>query len=222
MTKRTEWWYCWGVKLPTKPPLRPELVVCPNPDCLTSGRIGVHSHAERRYKCHECGKTFAETVGTPLFGLKHPLWLVVVVLTLLAYGCPVQAIVVAFGLDERTVAAWQHKAGAHAQTVQQHILAPFRLDQAQIQADELCVWAQRGKLWVATAMDVFTRLWLGYSVGKQRDTPLVARVVEQVAAYARPEQPLLWLTDGFGAWYTALRKCFRRRGPKGRRGQSFS
>src|SRR3712207_9379664 len=58
-----------------RPPLRPEWVVCPNPACGTSGRIGVHSRQERRYKCHVCGGTFAETVGTPLYGLKHPTWL---------------------------------------------------------------------------------------------------------------------------------------------------
>jgi transposase-like protein len=33
----------------------------------------VHSQIERRYICHTCGKTFAETRGTPLYGLKRPL-----------------------------------------------------------------------------------------------------------------------------------------------------
>ena len=37
-------------------------------------------------------------------GLRKPSELIVIVVTLLAYGCPVQAIVKAFGLDERTVA----------------------------------------------------------------------------------------------------------------------
>ena len=36
-----------------------------------------------------------------------PNWLVLAVVTLVAYGCPVQAIVAAFGIDERTVARWQ-------------------------------------------------------------------------------------------------------------------
>ena len=61
----------------TLPPLRPELAVCPNPTCDASGCIGVHSHQERRYKCHACGGTFVDTVGTPLYDLKHPTWLVV-------------------------------------------------------------------------------------------------------------------------------------------------
>ncbi|BCL81691.1 hypothetical protein ccbrp13_41560 [Ktedonobacteria bacterium brp13] len=36
-------------------------------------------------------------------GLRKPTPLIVIVVTLLAYGCPVQAIVHVFGLDERTV-----------------------------------------------------------------------------------------------------------------------
>ena len=50
-----------------------------------------------------------------LEGLRKPTALIVIVVTLLAYGCPVQAIVHAFGLDERTVAAWRDRAGALAQ-----------------------------------------------------------------------------------------------------------
>jgi transposase-like protein len=42
---------------------------------------------------------------------------IVIVVTLLAYGCPVQAIVKAFGLDERTVASWRDRAGTHCQRV---------------------------------------------------------------------------------------------------------
>jgi transposase-like protein len=68
----------------TLPPLRPELVVCPNSACDATGRIGVHSHTERRYICHGCKRTFAETTGTLFSRLKHPLWLVLGVLNLLA------------------------------------------------------------------------------------------------------------------------------------------
>jgi len=39
-------------------------------------------------------------------GLRKPIELIIIVITLLSYRCPVQAIVQAFGLDERTVAEW--------------------------------------------------------------------------------------------------------------------
>lgn len=103
-------------------PLRPELVVCLHCGEKSNGRIGVHSQKERRYKCHGCGKTFSDSYGTPLYGLKTPQWVVTLVLTLLAYGCPLPAIVAAFELDERTVSDWQEKAGTHAKGVQEALV----------------------------------------------------------------------------------------------------
>src|ERR687886_686936 len=203
----------------TRPPLRPEIVVCPNPACATSGRIGVQSHQERRYTCHACGRTFAETVGTPLYGLKHPPWLVVLVLTLLAYGCPIPAIVFAFGLDERTVADWQQKAGQHAKQVQEQVVCQGQVELGQVQGDELYVKTQRGTVWMATAMCVFSRLFVWGAVAPARDTTLITQVVQHVRAAARIGQPILWAVDGFAAWTKAIRQVFRdplRTGKRGR------
>ena len=189
--------------------MRPELLVCPKSDCGASDPIGVHSHKERRYICHTCHRTFAETTGTMLYGLKHPIWLVLVVLTLLAYGCPRAAIVATFDLDERTVADWQFKAGLHAKTVQQQLVCQGQLDLGQVQADELYTKTQAGPLWIATAMTVFSRLWLWGAVGWQRDEALIRPVIEQVRAAAQPGQPLLFAVDGFKAYVTVILKVFR-------------
>lgn len=78
----------------------------------------IYSQAERRYICHGCKRTFSESNGTLLHDLNYPVWVVVLVLTLLAHGCPVAAIAVAFVLDPRTVLAWQRKAGVHAAQIQ--------------------------------------------------------------------------------------------------------
>ncbi len=72
-------------------------------------------------------------------GLRKPMDLIVIVVTLLTYGCPVQAIVHAFGLDERTVADWRDRAGAHCQKVHQEIVEQGRLDLMHVQADEIRV-----------------------------------------------------------------------------------
>jgi transposase-like protein len=133
------------------PTLCPAQAVSPNPDWTTSGRIGIHSHPERRSICHACKRTFAATRGSPLFGLKTPLWVVHLVLTLLAYGCPIPAIVAAFGLDERTVATWRRKAGTHAKAVQAQVVCTGQLDLGQVQGDELYVKHQGGKVWMALA-----------------------------------------------------------------------
>jgi transposase-like protein len=201
------------------PPMRPELVVCPECGAGPNGRIGVHSHRERRYKCHGCGKTFSDTHGTPLYGLKHPTWLVVLVLTLLAFGCPVPAIVAAFGLDERTVSDWQQKAGRHAQQVQATVVCNGQVDVGQVQGDEFYVKTQYGSVWIAMAVCVFSRLFLWGAVSIERNTVLVTQVVEQVKAAAQPQRPILWAVDGFLAWTSAILAVFRTPQHTGRPGR---
>src|SRR5438128_9429112 len=97
-----------------KPPLTPETTFCPNFDCpargqVGEGNIGVHSQQDRRYICRECDKTFSARTGTAFYRLRKATDLVTLVVTLLSFGCPIQAIVFAFGLDERTVRSWLEK-----------------------------------------------------------------------------------------------------------------
>lgn len=200
-------------------PLCPATVVCPNAACDASGRIGIHSHRERRYICHACKKTFTATWGTPLYALKTPSDLVVLVLTLLAYGCPVPAIVAAYGLDERTVADWLRKAGTHAKAIQEQVVCAGRVELGQVQGDELYVKHQAGVVWMALAMSVFSRWWLWGAVGPRRDRRLLAQVARQVRQAARRGMPIVWALDGWQAWVTAIRAVFRERRPVRRRGR---
>ncbi len=191
------------------PPMRPELVVCPKSDCGASDRIDVHAHKKRQYICHACGKTFAETTGTLRYDLKHPAWLVVLVLTVLAYGCPVPAIVMAFGLDERTVADWQLKAGQHAKQVQTEVVCNSTVNLGQVPADELYTKPQAGAIWMATALTVFSRLWLWGAIGWERDEHLITPVIQQVRAAAKWGHAILWAVDGFRAYPKAILTTFR-------------
>jgi hypothetical protein len=59
---------------------------------------------------------------------------VTIVVTLLAHGCPLQAIEVAFGFDERTVADWHARAGAQCRKVQAQLVEQPR-DLGEVQAD---------------------------------------------------------------------------------------
>ena len=198
--------------------MRPELIVCPNPECGASGRIGVHSRKKRQYICHACHKTFAETKGTMLYGLKYPTSTVLLVLSLLSHGCPIPAIVFSLGIDERTVTDWLRKAGKHAKQVHTELIQQTQLQLAQVQADELYTKIPSGSVWVANAISVFSRLWLGGEVSWNRDEKLVHSVLKQVRAASAPNSPMLWLVDGFRA-YSQITKVFRdplRRGTLGR------
>lgn len=158
--------------------MNPQEQFCPNQECPDRGKIGQdnivsHSQKEQRCKCKTCGRTFAVTSGTALHGLKKEADQFVLVVTLLAYGCPVQAIVMALGLDERTVRGWWRKAGQQSERVHEHLIGKSQLDLQQVQADEIKVKTQGGTIWMAMALMVATRLWLGGVISRQRDQTLI-------------------------------------------------
>ena len=191
----------------------PQQAFCPNLDCPARGQAGrgtirVHSRKERRYLCSVCGRTFAATRGTPLYRLHSPAGLVLVVLSLLSWGCPVQAIVHTFLLDERTVAAWLQRAGQHCQQVHQHLVQPGQVDLQHVQADELWVKLVGQRVWQAMAMAAPSRLWLGGLLSPQRDTALITALVQQVRACAS-SLAILVCVDGLASYVTAFQRVFR-------------
>jgi transposase-like protein len=190
----------------------PQTVFCPNPDCpargqVGEGNIGIHSRKEDRYRCRVCGQTFVGRKGTTFYRLRTHEETVTLVIALLAHGCPLQAIVVAFGFDERTVQDWQARAGAQCQRVQGHLVERPR-DLGQVQADELWVKLQGLKVWMALALQVSTRLWLGGVVSPHRDRALIEKLVRQIHRCALP-RPLLICVDGLATYVTAIRRVFR-------------
>ena len=76
-------------------------------------------------------------------GLRKAEHLIVLVVTFLASGCPRQAIVHAFGLDERTVARWQERAGEQCQNVHEVTVMQGKLHLEHVQADEIRVKGHR-------------------------------------------------------------------------------
>src|SRR6266581_4738757 len=177
-------------------------VFCPNLACVARGHVGQgnivsHGKARARYRCKTCGKTFSAQAGTMFEGLRKPKTLIVIVVTLLAYGCPIQAIVQAFGLDERTVASWRDRAGKHCQQVHQAVVHQGQLDLVQVQADEIRVKGCKMIAWMGLAMMVSTRLWLGGVVSLTRDRSLADRLLRQVRSCCQPLRALLVCTDGW-------------------------
>ena len=144
----------------------PQERFCHNERCWAYGRAGegyivIHSEKGSRYRCKRCAKTFSATKGTALYRMHKPHEPVATVVTLLAYGCPVQAIVAAFGLDERTVHRWQPMSGRQCRRVHEHIVQAGGLLLAQVQAGGLRVRVVGGVVWLASAISVTSRLWLG-------------------------------------------------------------
>jgi transposase-like protein len=204
--------------------MNPQGVFCANPACADrgatdKGNVKVHSHKERRFRCLTCGKTFAASSGTPFFRLHKDQSLFLTVITLLTHGCPLPAIVAAFGLDERTVASWQHKAGTHCASVHQHHLETKKLDLQHVQADELYAKRQGGRSWMAMAMAVPSRLWLGGVVSPMRNMDLIQELVNMVRLAWLPGTALLICVDGLVSYVGAFWVAFRQKVMSGKRGR---
>jgi transposase-like protein len=200
----------------------PTTTFCPNLACPARGQtgqgnIGIHSRKDKRFLCTECHKTFSATKGTALYRLRTAAETVTLVVTLLAHGCPPQAIVVAFGFDERTVMRWMARGGGQGQAVQEHLVEQPR-DLGQVQADEIRVKKQGGIVWMALAMMVCTRLWLAGEVSERRDMALIRGLIARVRRCALP-RPLLVCTDGLSAYVRAVRETFRDPVPTGAQGR---
>jgi IS1 family transposase len=196
---------------------------CHNPGCWGYGHRGlgnivIHSQRKRRYKCVRCGKTFSATKGTALYRAHKEAVGVERVVTLLAHGCPARAIVAAFGWDERTVARYEREAGAQCRRVHEHLVEAGRVELGQVQADEVRVRVVGGVVWLAMALTVASRLWLGGAVRVQRDRALIRRVLERVRACGA-WQALLLCTDGLRSYATQARRVFRNPQRTGRRGR---
>jgi PP-loop superfamily ATP-utilizing enzyme len=107
---------------------------------------------------------------------KTPVDIIVLVVTLLAHGCPVRAMVAACGVTAETVRTWAAEAGVHGAQGHRHLVLGacwslrhghademrVRVQQGMVgHADEMRVRMQKGMVWMAMALMVSTRLWLG-------------------------------------------------------------
>jgi hypothetical protein len=140
--------------------------------------------------------------------MHKPKEVVLTLITLLAHGCPLQAIVAAFGLDERTVARWEREAGMHCRRVHEHVVEAGRVELGQVQADELRVRIVGGVMWLAGALAVESRLWLGGGVSARRDRDLIRALLSRVRSCGSVRAVLL-CTDGLAGYPKAAIHLFR-------------
>jgi transposase-like protein len=202
--------------------MNPQPLFCLNLNCSSrgvsdAGNIKLHSGLEQRFVCTTCNSTFASTKGTLFYRLKIDPKIVLLVLTLLAYGCPLHAIVRAFGLDPRTVTNWQKKAGEHCKALHQELVTNQPRDLGQVQADEIRAKLQKLVLWMAMAIQVSTRLWLGGVVSPNRDKGLIRRLVAIIRSQAL-QRPILLMTDGLSTYVNAWKRAFINVVRNGKRG----
>lgn len=203
--------------------MNPQDVFCPNLACPARGRtkagnIWIHARTPPRYRCTVCGTTFGARAGTLFHRRRTDEATIICILTLLAHGCPPAAVEAAFGVQRQSVRAWQDAAGEQCEAVHRHLVCQPR-DLGAVQADEIRVGQQGGVVWVALALMVTTRLWLGGVVSPRRDGALIARLCARVRECALPA-PLLVCVDGFAAYVKQITRMARSPVPRdGKRGR---
>ena len=189
------------------------LQFCPNSACSASGlrnqgNITIHDRQRERYLCRSCRRTFTARTGTMREGLRKPAELIFIVVGLLSYGCPLQAIVHVFGLDERTVAQWRDRAGQQCQRVQHAVVQQGQLTLTHVQADEIRIKGKKGILWMGLAVEVSSRLWLAGVVQHSRDHLLADHLLQDVRRCASRVSQLLICVDGWASYPNAIVRTF--------------
>lgn len=192
---------------------------CPSRGQENQGNIRVHDSLRQRYRCLTCRKTFRLTDGTMFHGKKYPPETITQVIVLLSLGCPLQAIVQAFEIDERTVQRWRAEAGQHCQAFHEEKVTQQTMDLKQVQADEMYVQLQkRLVVWMAMAMCIPTRLWLGGVLSSSREGGLLKKLARMVKRCAQAA-PILLVTDGWRGYIKTWQQAFRDAEPTGKRGR---
>jgi len=121
--------------------------------------------------------------------------------------------VAAFGVTAETVRTWAAEAGVHGAQVHRHLVLGACWSLRHGQADEMRVRVQQGMVWMAMALRVRTRLWLGGVVSAQRDKGRMRQRADRVRACARPGA-LLVAVDGLAAYVNAFRCALRSKVPR--------
>jgi hypothetical protein len=92
------------------------------------------------------------------------------------------------------------------------------VDLQHVQADELWVKLVGRRVWMAMALAVPSRLWLGGVISAHRDLPLITTLVQLVRLCAYTLAILLCV-DGLASYITAVLRVFRHPMYTGRRGR---
>ncbi len=161
-----------------------------------------------RMLCKHCQRSFVATHSTAYYRLRSARSEFDAVVALLAEGVSQAAIAQARGLSTSTVSRWISRAAEHSRAFEEtHLVID---EPTEVQLDELrsSGAAREQRTWVYSALEVWSRLWLGTRVGTRtlRNTLVFARAVRQ--RIRRLSAPLLVTSDEFKYYLPCLQRTF--------------
>jgi len=101
---------------------------CRGAHCTRNGT----SRGHRRWECQDCGRTFADTVGTPLFHLHTPLPEIIRAIMVVLRRSSLRAAEEQTGHNYETIAAWIRRLGDHADAVTRVLVHDLELSEIEI------------------------------------------------------------------------------------------
>jgi transposase-like protein len=124
---------------------------CPNEACTDYGKgqskdqanivkFGKTRAGRQRYQCKSCGRTFTETKGTIFYRRRTPDDEIIETLALLTEGNRISSLTRVKGYKEDTILAWLRDAAAHAETIEEELMAKYQIERGQLDS----LWAYVG------------------------------------------------------------------------------
>jgi transposase-like protein len=106
---------------------------CPHCGC-TSVRKNGRNHGRQRWHCSDCGKTFGETYGTPLYGLHASAEEVARTLLVVMRRGSLSAAEEITGHKYETIGDWLRRSGDHAQVLTQSLVRDLEVEEVEVDA----------------------------------------------------------------------------------------
>ena len=124
---------------------------CPNGACGDYGKaqskeqtnivkFGKTRAGRQRYQCKSCGRTFTETKGTIFYRRRTPDDEIIETLALLAEGSRITSLTRVKGYKEDTILDWLRDAAAHAEIIEEELMAKYQIERGQLDS----LWAYVG------------------------------------------------------------------------------
>jgi IS1 family transposase len=104
-----------------------------------------------------------------------------------------------------TVASWLELAAVYARRFNVRMLRGFVIYELQVDEIRTFVNSKKKVMWIFTALEVWSRLWICFVVGR-RNYGNVKRVIFSVTQRSRIKQRFLMTTDGFEMYEWAVKR----------------
>ena len=174
-------------------------------------RNGHQKNGEQEYKCNRCGARFNRRKGTPLEGLRTPIYFILMAIFMYMCGVSVAMIADVTGKQEKTVERWIRRIAPHCERLIKQELSKqnHSFTSLYLQMDELWsyLWTKKNKVWIWTGIDVVTRLFIAFYIGDRSGNS--AKALLETIKVRIHGAPGLITTDGLEAYVEKIKRYFR-------------